>query len=327
MGGGGRTGGGGSQIGCLWCLQDRGIGFRETLLVGERLARHLAGIDIDIGLAHDLSAHHVEHRLHLFVDMSLAAVFVFILQLIFGAPVATGQLQDARTVLGAVDGTPVASVEIGVVDTVHGLSLVGEGEVYIVALAAHHTHLQVVENLVHLLRNPHQQQMVLTVVVFIVGIVGILQRVHQRQRPIVVAQGIVGLARFLGTQGRLHHVDSLVLTLQEDEVQLRLLHIAAHDGIGLVLDGQSLGIGQRTLRIGLDATLDRRHLAALSSGGHLTFLLREVAAHMRHNLAHQVGQGIAVGLGNGAAMTFSPEILTTLLDRLPRLCLAAHRQQ
>ena len=194
--------------------------------------------------------HGIQHVFHLLVYLGFTGILIFKLQLHLRTIEAGSQLQNAPAVLGTVDGTPVLTVPIAVVQAAHWLSLIEEGQSHVIAVTAVEHSLQVAQRLVYLLLAPVGQHVLLASLVFTGHRVGVLQSLDQGECPVVVAQYVVHLAFLLSTEGRFHHVDGLKPAGLENLLYFRLLDPAHHVGLRFTLQHPLLRVSQRSLRVG-----------------------------------------------------------------------------
>ena len=303
---------------------------------GERLARLcrrgcrgglVAEADVGVGIAHRRAAHHGQHRLNLSVHACLAAIFKLVFQLQLRGGIAGQQLKHAAPVLRAVDIAPAMSVEISIVYAVDRATFIRNIDFHVVAFLARHPRRELVEDIVHLLWYPVDEQVALPLFVGIVHFVGILHRLQERERPVELAQGIVHLAFLLRFERHVHKVLDFADARGKNLLDFRAQNPARHVRVGFVAQDFALCVGQRGLGVSVDGRFELRGLVHLVVVLHKAVVRLRVLVHVNGNLSDKCADSLLVSLINGVAPTFSIEVFAVALHLFPRLGAKGQREQ
>ena len=201
------------------------------------------------------------------------------------------QLDKSQTVFCRKNIRPVAPVKIRIVIIARRFSLIKHFQRHsfqvTINLFTFYRKTDIRENIVHLLGNPAHQQLFVSFVILHGQIITIRITLQQRQCPIIITQGISYLRFFLQPLCFLRKIQQLHLSTIENPLDFTLLDISHHGSIRLVLNDDTLRIGQSRMRIRVDNRLKLifgcSHIILRTALSHLLELCRDIG----RNLADQ----------------------------------------
>ena len=122
------------------------------------------------------------------------------------------------SVFCTIDITPVHTIKIGVVETIHRPIFIGNLDLHLIFCLAEGSYANIREYLIDLLWNPSDEQTLFPVRASKLHFVGVLQTLQQFKRPIEITQGIVNLGFLFCFDGTFHHIHHFGLTTFEDTI-------------------------------------------------------------------------------------------------------------